>query len=134
MAIIVRQTLPLSISNLHFGIIFITLKASLSSNGSTEVLTLILATLPSLFTIKDTTTVPESYSSGSYRVLHVLGKPLHEADQPPGNCGTGQFDRSLSSRILNGSFRNCFLYLSSIHYTQPSPITSLLVVELICAF
>ena len=58
MAIIVRQTLPLSMPGFHFGIIFITLKASLSSNGSTEVLTLILATLPSLFTMKDTTTVP----------------------------------------------------------------------------
>ncbi len=123
MAIIVRQTLPLSMPGFHFGIIFITLKASLSSNGSTEVLTLIFATLTIL--VHD-----ERYHYGtlnlallgSYRVLQVLGKPLHEGRPATRKLRyllhDGQFDRSLSSRILNGSFRNRFLHLCSIHYTR----------------
>ena len=57
-AIIVRHTLLRSMPGFHFGIIFITLSASASSTGSADVLTLVLAMLPSLFTMKETTTVP----------------------------------------------------------------------------
>ena len=56
------------------------------------------------------------------RIFQVLGKPLHEGRPATRKLRyllhDGQFDRSLSSRILNGSFRNRFLHLSSIHYTR----------------
>ena len=54
----VRHILLWSMPGFHFGIIFITLSASASSTGSADVLTLVLAMLPSLFTMKVTITVP----------------------------------------------------------------------------
>ena len=57
-ATIVRHTLLWSIPGFHLGIIFITRKASLSSKGSTEVLTFTSDTVPSLLTINETTTMP----------------------------------------------------------------------------